>query len=126
MSDWWTGFLNPVRRKGVNAEISFGDSVRIRVTPFTESLGYAGRTGTCYGFTTPSVTDVEVVGGLAADFAFRVEFEEEDVEDAWFTPELVEYLNHAAGTTASIGGHHFIRTEDGQWVPVEDEPPVES
>jgi hypothetical protein len=106
-----------------DAEISFGDSVRIRVTPLTESLGYAGRTGTCYGFTTPSVTGVEVIAGLATDFAFNVHFEEKDVEDAWFSPELVEYLDHAAGTTASIGDHRFIRT-DGQWVPVEDEPPI--
>ena len=104
------------------SKISFGDSVRIGVTPLTESLGYAGRTGTCFGFTTPSVTGVEVVGVLVPDFAFNVHFEEEDVEDAWFSPELVEYLDHAAGTTASIGDHRFIRTEDGQWVPVEDEP----
>lgn len=104
--------------------IAFGDSVRIAATPLTESLGLAGRTGTCFGFTTPSMTGVEVIGGLAADLAFNIHFDEDDVEDAWFSPELVESLGPTAGLTASIGDHDFVITEDGQWVPLEDEPPL--
>jgi len=110
--------------KADDAGIAFGDSVRIVVTPLTESLGLAGRTGTCFGFTTPSVTGVEVVGGPAADLAFNINFDEGDVDDAWFSPELVESLGPTAGMTASIGDHHFVITEDGQWVPLEDEPPL--
>jgi hypothetical protein len=104
--------------------IAFGDSMRIVATPLTESLGFAGRVGTCFGFTTPSVTGVEVVGGRATDLAFNVHFDEDDVDDAWFSPELVESLGPTAGMTASIGEHHFVITQDGQWVPLDDEPPL--
>ena len=99
---------------------AFGDSVRIAATALTESLGFAGRTGTCFGVTTPSITGVEVVGGSTADLAFNIHFDEDDVEDGWFSPGLVEYVGHGGAGTASIGNHHFVITEDGQWIPVED------
>src|SRR5487761_1798595 len=39
----------------------FGN-VKIAGTPLTERLGYANQNGVCFGFTTPSVTGVEVIG----------------------------------------------------------------
>ena len=43
----------------------FGDNVRIRSTPLTEELGFAGLSGSIYGETTPSVTSIEVIRKLA-------------------------------------------------------------
>ncbi len=43
---------------------SLGDHVRILDDPAAAEGGWAGREGTCYGFTTPSLTGVEVVGAL--------------------------------------------------------------
>jgi hypothetical protein len=89
------------------------DNVRIVRTPETESLGFAGETGSCHGFTTPSITGVEVVGGDESDLAFNVHFGE---NDAWFAPELVEFVDHAPGSTISIGDRTFVRTKDGAWI----------
>jgi hypothetical protein len=94
--------------------ISQFDIVRVLATDETESGGYAGRTGTCYGYTTPSVTNVEVVGGTEANFAFSVQLE--DVEgEVWFAPDLLELVDHDAGTTIEIGGKTFVRRADGEW-----------
>lgn len=100
--------------------VSQFDNVRIVSTDETDSRGYAGRSGVCYGFTTPSVTNVDVVGGNEDDFAFNVHFEEEDVEDAWFAPDLVELVDHGAGTTISIGDKSFVRRADGEWDETHD------
>jgi hypothetical protein len=67
--------------------------------------------------TTPSVTDVEVVGGAADDVALNVHFDDEAVQDAWFAPELVALVDHAVGSRATVGDHAFIKAEDGTWVP---------
>jgi hypothetical protein len=47
----------------------FGDHVRIRATEETERLRLAGREGVVFGWTTPSVTGVEVIGTPAEDYA---------------------------------------------------------
>ena len=98
------------------------DTVRVVSTAETEALGYAGRTGTCYGFTTPSTTGIDaVIGGTEADMAFNVHFEEDDVEDAWFAPNLLEYAGFDAGMTISIAGKTFVRQSDGEWAEQVDE-----
>lgn len=97
----------------------FGDRVRIARTRLTEESGHAGRAGTCYGFTTPSVTGVEVIGDTAEDLALAVSFEVSDT--VWFAPDLIELVDHGAGTVAQVGTKTYVRTEDGQWV----EPPPE-
>ena len=51
---------------------AFGDRVRIKETPETRASGVAGLEGDVYGFTTPSVTAIEVVGGSPDDFAINV------------------------------------------------------
>ena len=41
----------------------FGDRVQIRQSPETVAAGVAALEGEIYGFTTPSTTGVEVIGG---------------------------------------------------------------
>ena len=95
-------------------QASFGDHVRIRTTPETVRAGVAGLEGEVYGETKPSVSGVSVVGGPADDFALNVHFEERG-ESLWFAPELVEFLDHAAGTTIRIGDAEFVRQPSGDW-----------
>ena len=66
---------------------------RIRATAVTENLGIAGLVGTVHGWTTPSITGVEVIGGAPSDYAVRVDFERAVFDDdigAWFAEELLE------------------------------------
>lgn len=92
----------------------FGDNVRIRSTPLTESLGLAGLTGSVYGETTPSVTGVTVIGEVTEDFAINVMIEHRD-EQLWFAPQLVEFVDYAAGTELRIGNVHLVRDTSGEW-----------
>jgi hypothetical protein len=96
------------------ARIAFGDRVRIRSTEASESLGIAGLTGTVQGRTTPSVTGVEVVGQSSKDFAISVRVDGQ-VTQLWFAEELLEFVDHAAGTTVEIAGRKLIRDERGEW-----------
>lgn len=64
-----------------------GDRVRVLRTPTTESAGFADRIGTAGGWTTPSVSEVDVIGSPQADHAHGVNFA--DHTHAWFDPELV-------------------------------------
>lgn len=104
-----------------------GDHVRIRRTPETEAAGYAGLAGAVHGFTTPSVTEVPVIGGAADDYALDVYFEDRD-EGAWFAPGLVEFVDHGAGTEITIGANptkKFVRNAQGGWdeLPIHPTPP---
>lgn len=96
-----------------------GDIVRIVSTPETTAAGYAGRTGTCYGFTTPSVTGVDVVGDAYEDDALVVGFD--DKSEAWFIPGLVEFVDVNAGQIATVGDKRFVRSPSGEWV---EDPPA--
>src|SRR6476469_2844306 len=96
---------------------SLGDHVRILQDPTTAEGGWAGREGTCYGFTTPSLTGVEVVGHTEDDDALNVGFD--DGETAWFAPHLVEFIDHAPGTTITVGDKPMVRDADGNWRPDE-------
>lgn len=95
---------------------SFGDTVRIRSSPETESKGVAGLTGQVYGQSTPSVTGVKVIGELTSDYAINVFFEGRN-ESFWFAPALVEFVDHAPGTEIRLDGtaKKWIRTETGEW-----------
>lgn len=97
--------------------IEFGDNVRIRSTPDTEAVGLAGMVGNVHGETTPSVTGVEVVGQSGQDRALHVFVAELD-RGAWFVPELLEFVDHAPGTTMSLKGvpKQWVRDMQGQWV----------
>jgi hypothetical protein len=101
-------------RLSAYGEFSFGDTVRIRSTEFTETLGLAGKTGKFYGFTTPSITGVDVIGNPGNDRAVAVNIEG-GIEPLWFADDLIEFVNHTPGSTMSIAGHNFVRDEDGEW-----------
>ena len=97
-----------------NPRITFGDKVRVRTTPVTEALGVAGQIGIVCGETKPSVTGVNVVGGSPDDYAVSVRIESLN-QASWFASALLEFVDHAAGTTIGIGARRFIRDEDGKW-----------
>jgi hypothetical protein len=94
--------------------VSFGDNVRVVESPLTKELGISGLTGQVYGETTPSISGVEVIGDLQSDAAINVYFEELET-DYWLSPNLVELIDHAPGTTFSNGDKEWVRTEDGEW-----------
>lgn len=99
------------------AQISFGDNVRVRPTPETESLGLAGAIGQVYGETTPSVTGVEVVGELGDDRAFAVQFDDR-ADGVWFGADALDLVDHAPGTEIKLDGvpKTWTRAEDGSWI----------
>jgi hypothetical protein len=94
--------------------VDVGDIVRILSTSETVAAGYADRTGTCYGFTTPSVTGVEVIGSAVEDDALSIHFD--DGSSTWFVRSLVAFVDVDSGQTMRIGKKWFVRTPDGDWV----------
>jgi hypothetical protein len=105
------------------SNISFGDNVRIIRTPETERLGVAEMIGNVYGETTPSDTQVKVVGKLESDYALSVYFEALDLS-YWFAPQMLEFVNHAPGTEVFVHGSPFksVHQRDGTWKQVPLEP----
>jgi hypothetical protein len=95
---------------------SFADRVRIKRTEETERLGLAGLEGQVFGYTTPSVTDVAVVGILSDDYAVNVHFDELD-EEFWFADDLVEQIDRSPGTVISLEGRgtEWVRLPNGEW-----------
>jgi len=94
--------------------ISVFDNVRVRTTPLTEQAGLAGRTGQVYGVTSPSVTGIEVIGDQTNDVAYNVAFP--DRGDYWFARELIEFVDHAAGTEIGIAGKKWAINGSGEWI----------
>ncbi len=107
-----------------SAEIVFGDNVRVRASPETEARGVAGLVGQVYGDTTPSVTGVAVIGEVTHDRALNVQFEGRS-ETLWFAPELLEFVDHAAGTEIRVDGvaKKWVRTSTGDWAEIPDRKP---
>ena len=101
--------------------IEFGDHVRIKSSPDTEAAGIAGLEGDVHGFTTPSSTGVEVLGGAPGDYALHVYIEGYEGE-LWLRPELLEFLDHSAGQEMVIGNHKAIRQADGTWLETTVKP----
>lgn len=94
--------------------ISFGDTVRIKNNPLTQSLGLAEKIGVVYGQTTPSATNVEVIGELKEDYVVNVHFDDLN-KSFWFVEDLLEFVDHGAGTEATIGETSFKRDKNGEW-----------
>jgi hypothetical protein len=92
------------------------DRVRVRSAPATEAIGIAGRVGQIYGETTPSSTNVKVVGEHARDYAISLHFTDPNF-DVWIAEELVEFVDHGAGTTMTVGDKALVRRADGEWEP---------
>lgn len=101
----------------------FGDNVRIKETPETQALGIAGRLGNIYGFTTPSVTSVDVVGSKAEDLAYSVNIEELN-KQFWLASDLIEFVDHGAGAEMRLDGVPMTwrREADGSWTEIPDQP----
>ena len=102
-----------------DTDISYGDNVRIQRTAETERLGVAEMIGNVYGETNPSESKVTVVGDLTSDYALNVYFEKLDTS-FWFAPQLLEFVNHAAGTEVFVHGSPFksVHQRDGSWKQV--------
>ena len=100
-----------------NAPISFGDTVRVRSVPLTEELGLAHLVGKVFGFTTPSVTGVEVIGSIEGDSAVNVFFDARKV-GFWFAPNLLEFVDHGQGAEIRLRGvpKKWVRASTGEWV----------
>ena len=94
----------------------FADRVRIRSSEETRRLGLAGLEGVVYGWTTPSVTGVEVVGDRGDDHAVNVHLDERD-EGFWFAEDLIETIDHGAGTVVTLDGvdKEWVRLPNGEW-----------
>jgi hypothetical protein len=94
----------------------FADRVRIKASEDTERLGLAGREGQVYGWTTPSATDVSVIGIPSKDSAINVHFDDLN-ENFWFSEDLVEIVDHGAGTVISLDGQQseWVRLANGEW-----------
>ena len=106
-----------------DSNISFGDNVRVRSTPVTEERGLAGLSGQVYGETTPSVMDVEVIGQPKTDYAINVFFETQK-KSYWFASDLLELVDHAAGTEIILKGipKKWVRSESGEWIERPEKP----
>jgi hypothetical protein len=112
---------NPIRP-------SFGDIVRIRRTIETEAAGLAGLAGIVHGETVPSASGViDVIGVSSEDAALYVHFEARG-DGHWFAPDLVAFIDHAAGSEARIQGAdvRWVRQASGEWREVSDDPPQAS
>jgi hypothetical protein len=105
----------------MGADISFGDRVRVADCEATRSGGWAGLTGQCLGFTTPSVTGVKVIGNSEGDLAFNLHFDEDSVNDAWFGPDLLQRIDHAEGTQVIVGSTRLVRDASGEWRRIAEE-----
>ena len=96
--------------------VDFADRVRVKATNETERLGLARLIGQIYGWTTPSSTGVSVIGSLAQDHAINVHFEETNA-DFWFSEDLLELVDHGAGTVIAIdeAETEWVRLQNGEW-----------
>jgi hypothetical protein len=94
----------------------FADRVRIKETEETSRLGLAGREGQVFGWTTPSITGVSVIGSPVEDVAINVDFDDLG-ESFWFAEELTEIVGHGAGTVVSLDGQdvEWVRLPNGDW-----------
>jgi hypothetical protein len=84
----------------------------------------AGRTGNVFGETTPSRSDVTVIGNPSRDWALNVFFEELN-QSFWFAEDLLEFLDHGPGSTITLDGvpKKWVRQESGEWL--ESDAPAE-
>jgi len=101
-------------------QITFGDNVRVRLTPETEVSGHAGLVGQVYGGTTPSVTRVKVIGELMRDCAVAVHFNDRN-ESVWFAEQLIEFVDHAPGTIVGGAATKWVRSATGEWCQIQVE-----
>lgn len=95
---------------------TFGDQVEVKSTTETLALGLAGKKGEIFGETTPSITEVEVIGDVIEDYAINVFFEELN-EGFWFSSDLLEPVDSDPDREIEItvGRSTFTKNKDGSW-----------
>lgn len=103
--------------------ITFGDNVRVIAASETKKSRLSGRTGQVSGVTTPSVTNVQLIGKLKEDLAFNVYFEDQE-ESYWIVAELLEFVDHGTGTEITLEGipTKWTRNAEGGWDESTTEP----
>lgn len=96
--------------------VAIGDRARVIETPITTARGLAGRIGTVYGHTTPSLAyTTDVVGESAKDVAVGLALEAGEDEVVWLAAELIEFVDHAGATEIVVAGRRLTRGADGSW-----------
>ncbi len=80
----------------------------------TRKAGVAAKEGTCLGFTTPSVTNVEFIGKTEIDYVISIELNDTK-EIIWTTQELVKFISHGEGQVIEIGKKRATQRADGSW-----------
>lgn len=88
----------------------------MRDTPETQQLGLSGLIGDVYGITAPSVTGIVSIGTASEDCAINVHFGGRN-ESHWFSPDLVEFIDHHPGAEIALDGvpKTWTRNADGRW-----------
>jgi hypothetical protein len=93
------------------------DTVRVLEAPETVAAQVAGLTGVVYGESMPAASGVgPVIGRLQGEWALNVNFEDRAGE-YWFAPELLELVDHGAGTVIGldVSPVEYVRRADGGW-----------
>lgn len=70
--------------------------------------------GIINGRTSPSVTRVEVIGKSTKDLTIAVTLEAQ-TKQVWFPQEVMEFVDHGAGTIIETQGRKLIRDEHRSW-----------
>jgi hypothetical protein len=94
--------------------IEFGDKVKFVDNEITRKAQVAMQEGTCLGFTTPSVTNINYIGKTEIDYAISIELNDTK-EIVWTTQDLVEFISHGEGQVIEIGNKRATRRADGSW-----------
>ncbi len=94
--------------------IEFGDKVKFVDNETTRKAQVAMKEGTCLGFTTPSVTNINYIGKTEIDYAISIELNDTK-EIVWTTQDLVEFISHGEGQVIEIGNKRATRRADGSW-----------
>jgi len=87
------------------------------------ALGLSGLEGDIYGITTPSVTNVAVIGSKVEDIALNVFFSDKKGE-YWFSEDQLEFLHHSPGAEIKLDGvdKKWIRSSSGAWIEHSTKP----
>ena len=96
--------------------ISMGDSVTVKETAITKTLGFSGLVGTVFGRSTRVSSEMKVVGDSQNTCALNVYFDTLDKE-VWFAEDLLEFKDHGEDQIITLEGsdRKWIRNHLGEW-----------
>jgi hypothetical protein len=106
------------------AVFDFGDVVRVRRGPETDSTPYTGREGDVYG-TSLRIEEIRaagdaIVGSLKADECLVAVRFADARASVWFARHLVEFVRREE-VVIRVGPNSMKRLADGKWVPLPPE-----